>query len=114
MPRREGARRPPVPCTATAVTTAQPKARLFDATRPIFQATIPPAPPTEEANYSALSVVINVDLAPNVDSAAISSDQDLFIRDADEGTIEATSLVTRAELTTTTLLLPIQLSDGAP
>lgn len=87
----------------------------YDDNRPIFQATIPAAPPTDRANYTALSTVIHVDLADAIHAADIKSDADLFTRDA-RGAI--TGVVARNvknfQVTGESLLLPLQFAEGQP
>jgi len=88
----------------------------FDATRPIFQATVPtklPTPP-DPANYTALSVVINVDLAPSLPASTISKDSDLFVRDADGAITSTTTKVQQLQITTSMLVLPIQFEENMP
>jgi len=89
----------------------------YGATRPIFQATVPTAPPptVTPASYTALSVVINVDLAPTVLATSISKDGDLFVRDG-EGAIMSTKMgvVQQLQITTSMLVLPIQFQEDLP
>jgi hypothetical protein len=88
---------------------------FHDASRPIFQATIPMTAPSEEANYTALSTVVLVDLADNAMAASIQSDAHLFQRDPLTGAITGiTDAVDRFEVTTTELVLQLQLSEGKP
>jgi hypothetical protein len=89
-------------------------AASHDATRPIFQATIPVEPPAMRANYTPASVVIQVDLAPGVTAAAITRDDELFTRNAMGAITGYTALVTRFEITTRTVNLQLQFADGAP
>lgn len=86
----------------------------FDAAHPVFQAVIPTASPTGKANYTPISVVVNVDLAANVTIAQINSDSQLFTRT--DGAISATdpTRVALFQVTTSFLMLPLQFKDGAP
>lgn len=88
----------------------------YDATRPIFQAAVPSAPPPTvvPASYTPLSVVINVDLAPGTTAATISKDSDLFVRDADSAIMNTTPRVQQLQITTSMLVLPIQFDEEAP
>src|SRR5262249_39104561 len=45
----------------------------YNTARPIFQANVPMAPPQNAANYTSLSIVVNVDLN-NVPASTITSD----------------------------------------
>jgi len=89
----------------------------YDATRPIFQATVPTASPptTPPASYTALSVVINVDLVSTMPAAMITKDSDLFVRDG-AGAIVSTKAgaVQQLQITTSMLVLPIQFTEDAP
>lgn len=86
----------------------------YDTTRPIFQATIPAAPPTTDtANYTPLSVVVNVDL--KVAASSIDKDADLFTRDPGTGAIVGTtSVVQQIQITSSILVLPIQFAEDVP
>jgi hypothetical protein len=87
----------------------------YDTARPIFQATVPAAPPTgDTANYTPLSVVINVDLK-GTNAASILEDADLFTRDA-TGAIIGTNVtnVQQIQVTSSILVLPIQFTEDAP
>jgi hypothetical protein len=87
----------------------------YDATRPIFQATIPTvAPPPPTANYSPVSIVINVDLAPT--AAMITQDSDLFVREPPiTGDIVGTTTnVAQFQITSSILFLQLQFLDGLP
>jgi hypothetical protein len=88
----------------------------YDATRPIFQLAAPSKPPptTPPADYTPLSVVINVDLAPMVTAASITRDADLFTRDADGAIVSTTNRVQQIQITTSLLVLPIQFEEGSP
>jgi hypothetical protein len=89
----------------------------YDTTRPIFQATIPAAPPTAmTANYTPLSVVVNVDLKPGIAASSIQEDADLFTRDPATGAIVATlpSVVQQIQVTSSILVLPIQFAEDVP
>jgi hypothetical protein len=87
----------------------------FDQTRPIFQVKIPTAPAQMTANYTPLSLVVNVDLAPNVKAATILQDSDLFMR-ATNGDIAAVKPAVVAQFTVTTKLtdFQIQFMEGQP
>jgi hypothetical protein len=85
----------------------------YDASRPVFQATIPAAPPAGMTiNYTALSTVVDVDLADNT-AAAVKADGDLFKRSA-MGAITGTMGIASFQVTPTVLLLPIQFEEGQP
>lgn len=86
----------------------------YDANRPIFQATIPTMPAEMRANYTALSAVINVDLADGVTAAMITQDSDLFERNPAGAIVRTTEKVARFELTGQQLLLPLQFTEGQP
>jgi hypothetical protein len=87
----------------------------YDATRPIFQATIPTAPPSTVTTYTPLSVVVNVDLAPNISASTITQDSDLFVRSS-TGAITGTNTTNVAtfQVTSSLLLLQLQFAEGAP
>lgn len=87
----------------------------YNAARPVFQATIPTAPGTDTASYSALSTVLNVNLR-DPPSTAITSDEDLFLRTPPvTGDITGTTLeVLSYEVTTIHLVLQLQLPGGNP
>ena len=85
-----------------------------DTTRPIFQATVPAAPPTMKANYTALSVVVNVDLKPGVLASSITSDGDLFMRDQNGAITGTTDKVQTLQVTSSILVLPLQFAEDAP
>ncbi|TMQ16087.1 MAG: hypothetical protein E6J90_24455 [Deltaproteobacteria bacterium] len=82
----------------------------YDASRPIFQATLP----SPGVSYTPLSVVVNVDLT--VDPNTIKSDIALFIRTPlVTGSIHmTTSDVALYTVTTTSKVLQLQLVDGQP
>ena len=88
----------------------------YDSTRPIFQATVPVAAPpaTDSANYTALSVVVNVDLSSGVAAMSISSDSDLFTRDQNGAITGTTDKVQAFQVTSSILVLPIQFAEDAP
>ena len=86
----------------------------YDTERPIFQATIPTAPPGMSANYTPLSVVINVDLAPGVPASQIVRDSDLFIRSPEGEITGTTRAVSRFQVTDMSLVLQLQFADGQP
>lgn len=86
----------------------------YDTTRPIFQATIPAAPPaTDTANYTPLSVVVNVDLRSG-SAADILSDAQLFMRDQNGAIIGTTPSVQAFQVTSSILVLPLQFAEDAP
>jgi hypothetical protein len=84
------------------------KELAYDTQRPIFQTTMPKAPPGKTANYTPLSVVVDVDLVPDREPADIKQDSDLF--DRSKGT--TTENVQQAQVTPTLLLLPMQFTEG--
>jgi hypothetical protein len=86
----------------------------YDASRPIFQATIPAKPPGMAESYTPLSVVINVDLVPLTPADSITADSDLFIRDDDGAIVSTTPRVRQVQITTSMLVLPIQFEEGEP
>jgi hypothetical protein len=80
--------------------------------KPIFQATIPTEAPTTDANYSPLSVVINVDVLPNT-LDMIKQDSDLFTRgSAGEIIAIKTNNVARFDVTSSMVLWQLQFQDG--
>jgi hypothetical protein len=87
----------------------------YDASRPIFQATIPTMPPPAMVTtYTPLSVVVNVDLAPGFLAASLTRDSDLFLR-APTGEITGTTAAVAAfQITSSLLLLQLQFKDGMP
>lgn len=93
-----------------------PQGGAYDATRPIFQATIPaapPAPPNEkDYNYTPLSVVIEVDLT--VSASGITDDSQLFTRSATGSITGTTGMVEGFQITSSIQLLQLQFEDGAP
>lgn len=90
------------------------KAATYDSKRPIFQAVIPTVPATMRANYTPLSVEIDVTLAPEVPAASITQDSQLFVRSAQGAITGTTDAVAQFQITSTILLLPIQFTDGLP
>ena len=87
----------------------------YDLARPIFQATVPTAPPREDPTYTPVSQVIQVDLAKTVRATDIHKDSDLFMRSATGDIISAdTDKVAQFRVTDELVNLQIQLSDGAP
>jgi hypothetical protein len=90
------------------------QAATYDTHRPIFEATIPTAPPGTRANYTPLSVVINVDLAPKVKATQILQDSDLFIRSPQGEITGTTTAVSQFQITDMSLLLQLQFADGQP
>jgi len=85
---------------------------VYIQTRPIFQAGIPTVAPQGTANYTALSVVINVDL--NTSTSSITKDSDLFTRNAMGAIIATKTEVVAFNITTTQLDLQIQFAEGSP
>lgn len=87
----------------------------YDPAHPIFQATIPTAPPGANPNYTPLSQVIHVDLAAGVKATDIHKDGDLFTRSTD-GDIVSADLFKVAQFTVTNQLtdLQLQFAEGAP
>jgi hypothetical protein len=89
----------------------------YDPTHPVFQATVPMAPPVPGTtpNYTPVSLVINVDLAPNVKVTDIHRDSELFMRAA-TGEIISADLSRVALFTVTSQLtdLQIQFPESAP
>jgi hypothetical protein len=98
-----------LPTNQVALLRAPDKA-TYDASRPVFQATIPTVPATTRVLYTPLSVVIDVDL--KVAAASITQDSDLFVRDKGELTGVVTDNVAGLQITTTTLLLQLQFVEG--
>ena len=100
---------------ASQVSFVREQGKIYDATRPIFQATIPamPAPPMV-ANYTPLSVVVNVDLNPTIQASTITRDSDLFTRSATGDITGTTAAVAAFQITTSILLLQLQFTDGMP
>ena len=88
----------------------------YDRARPIFQATVPTAPPRETSNYTPVSQVIQVDLVKDVRATSIGKDSDLFMRSMMTGDIISADLNKVAQFRVTDELvdLQIQLPDGAP
>jgi hypothetical protein len=88
----------------------------YDATRPIFQVTVPSNPPPiiPPASYTPLSVVVNVDLAPGTMAASITRDSELFNRDDDGAIVSTTNRVQQLQITTSMLVLPIQFEENEP
>jgi hypothetical protein len=85
-----------------------------DAARPIFEATVPVELPGEDVTYSPVSVVVNVDLAPNVLASTIHDDEQLFTRNANGAISTTTAAVAQFQVTTSTLLLQLQFTEGEP
>lgn len=85
----------------------------YDAAHPIFQANIPTAPAQMKANYTPLSIVVDVDLAPI--AGVINDDGDLFMRSPTNGAIIGTTTnVLSFTVTNKSLDLQIQFEDGMP
>jgi hypothetical protein len=102
-----------VPTNQVSFLRAQGEAGYLQ-TRPIFQANVPSAPPTTAPNYTPLSVVVNVDLAPNVAANSITSDAQLFTRGTNGAITGTKPEVLQFTVTTTQLDLQMQFSEGAP
>lgn len=89
----------------------------YDMSHPIFQATIPPAPPLPGAglNYTPISAVVNVDLVAGRSVTDIHRDSDLFTRDMDDKIVAVNSSnVARFTITDQLIDLQIQFAEGAP
>jgi len=86
----------------------------YDASQPIFQATIPTMPPAMVTTYTPVSVVVNVDLAPLVLAANITQDSDLFLRGPTGEITGTTAAVANFQITSSLLLLQLQFQDGMP
>ncbi|HET7501853.1 MAG TPA: hypothetical protein VFK02_12640 [Kofleriaceae bacterium] len=85
----------------------------FDTTRPVFQATIPAAPPaTSTASYTPLCVVVDVELASTTMPTMILADDQLFERTPGGDIKMAQPGVGSFQVTTSILLLPIQFTEG--
>lgn len=90
----------------------EPGQASYQTSRPIFQATVPTALDPKVATYSALSLVVNVDLASaNADS--ITQDGDLYTRTGDTMTGKP-GVVARFDVTTSYLLLQLQFDKDMP
>lgn len=90
------------------------RAASYDTKRPIFQATIPTAPPGMRANYTPLSAVVDVDLAPGVAASDIIDDGQLFVRSEQGAITGTTDQVSQFQITPMDLMLPMQFTDGQP
>ncbi|HEX7842893.1 MAG TPA: hypothetical protein VF469_35710, partial [Kofleriaceae bacterium] len=88
------------------------KQGTYDATRPIFQATIPTSKPQTSANYTPVSVVVNVDLAPGTFATSIVKDDDLFMRSPTGAITGTTSAVLQFTVTGDSRDLQLQFGDG--
>jgi hypothetical protein len=86
----------------------------YDATRPIFQATIPTAAPKMMTTYTPLSVVVDVDLSVAT-ADNLKRDGDLFGRSAATGAITSTVSppVAAFTVTSTLLVLQLQFAEGS-
>jgi hypothetical protein len=110
----------PIPAGGVLMPTSQvsylrEQFKNYDTTRPIFQATIPTVtPPPLMPNYTPLSVVVNVDLAPGVLASMITKDSDLFTRSSTGAITGTTNLVNTFQVTTSIQLLQLQFVDGMP
>jgi len=86
----------------------------YNTARPIFQASVPTGPPGTNPNYTPVSVVINVDLVPNVMATTITRDSELFMRSATGAITGALPMVQQFTFTGATLDLQLQFAEGAP
>jgi len=86
----------------------------YNASRPVFQATIPTAPAVGVPNYTPLSVVLDVDLAMGVKAGDIDEDSDLFERMPTGAILRATDKVSAFQIASTSLVLQIQFVEGQP
>lgn len=90
----------------------------FDQDHPIFQAKIPTMPAGMTPNYTPVSLVVNVDLAPTIKATDIHKDSDLFVRSTDGSIMSANLAPTGpvAGFTVTDQLtdLQIQFTEGQP
>lgn len=87
----------------------------YDFARPIFQAAVPTGQPAGKvANYTPLCAVVKVDLAMGTSAASITDDSQLFNRSAAGAITSTTNLVARFEITSETVLWPLQVAEGAP
>lgn len=102
-----------VPTNQVSFLRAQTEA-TYNTARPIFQANVPTVQPTTAPNYTPLTVVVNVDLAPGVTAASITSDGQLFKRGATGAITATTSDVLQFTVTTTQLDLQLQFMEGTP
>jgi hypothetical protein len=83
----------------------------YDATRPIFQATLPDTPPKRA--YTPVSEVVDVDLAEGVDPATITDDDQLFVRTAGGAIESSKAVVAGFQITAVIELLPLQLVEDS-
>jgi hypothetical protein len=89
--------------------------KIYDAAHPVFQATIPTMPPPPMVtNYTPLSVVVNVDMAPGTPASTITRDSELFTRSATGDITGTTAAVAGFQITTSIQLLQLQFTDGMP
>jgi hypothetical protein len=88
-------------------------AATYDATQPVFQATIPTAPATTALTYTALTQVVDVDLAAGVDPATITDDDQLFVRTPGGAIASTTALVAQFQITSTIEILQLQFAEGS-
>lgn len=84
----------------------------FDRKRPIFQASIPPGPAQTTANYTPLSMVLEVELTG--DASAVTRDSDLFTRSATGDITVVKSIVSHFTVTSELVDLQLQFAEGAP
>jgi hypothetical protein len=82
---------------------------------PIFQLGIPTEGPTDDYNYTPVTVIVEVELAAGVIAAdTIHGDADLFGRSGNGGINAMTVAVDSFAITETILNLPLQFTGGAP
>lgn len=89
----------------------------YDSTHPVFQATVPSAPPVPGTtpNYTPVSLVINVDLQPTKTISDVHKDGDLFTRSATGDIVSAnTNLVALFTVTSQLTDLQIQFPESVP
>lgn len=109
----------PIPAGGVLMPTSQVSflrepGKIYDTTRPIFQATIPTTtPPAAMPNYTPLSVVVNVDLV-SASAGTITKDSDLFIRSSTGAITGTQPVVATFQVTTSIQLLQLQFTDGMP
>ena len=84
-------------------------------TTPCFQYAVPAEPATMAPNYSPLSQIIEVKLAPGIVAAdTIHSDSDLFTRSTTGAIRSTTANVVDFEITDTVWNWPMQFEEGLP
>jgi hypothetical protein len=85
---------------------------IYDATRPIFQATIPASAEAAAAAYTPLSVIVDVDLTAD-NAGTITRDSELFQRNPSGGIDMVTDNVAHFAATSS-LVLQLQFKKGMP